>query len=266
MRRLCFALIMLFLSAVSVPAQNVDEIISHYIKTIGGMENIQAVKSLRRTGKLTGSGGFEASFVQENRRADMVRKEISIQGMTGVYAYQGKSGWKIEPWEGKKEPESLGEEELKSILEDADFDGPLVNYKAKGNKIEFMGMDQFEGTDTFKLKITCPDGDVFIYYLDTDYYVPIKYDSRRIIRGAEREYETVLGDYKQVNGWFLPFSIETNTKGSQDKQTINYDKIEANVPIDDNRFRMPVVEKPRPEQSRVVDLNSTAREESSVEE
>jgi len=236
---LLFATAALF--AVPASAQSVDEIIAHYLNTVGGMEKIQGVNTLRRSGKFNGGGGFEAVVVQENKRGNMVREEFSLQGMTAINAYDGKGGWKVEPWGGKKDPESLGEEEMKSILEDADFDGPLVNYKQKGNKVEFVGMDQFEGTDTFKLKITRPNGDVYFYYLDTDYYVPIKVDTRRFVRGAEREYETALGDYKEVNGWYLPFSFETNTKGSQDKSKITYEKIEANVTIDDNRFRMPVV-------------------------
>lgn len=221
------------------PTPTVDEIINHYLKTVGGIEKIKAVTSLRRTGKFIGGGGFEAVIAQENKRGNMVREEFSLQGMTGINAYDGKTGWKIEPWSGKKDPEALGEEEMKSIVEDADFDGPLVNYKDKGNKIEFMGMDRFEGTDTFKLKVTKQNGDVYIYHLDTDYYVPIKIDTKRLVRGAEREYETAVGDYKEVNGWFLPFSFETNAKGSQDKSKVVYDKIEANVSLDDSRFRIP---------------------------
>ena len=243
MRRVILLLATLAFFAAPAAAQSVDEIVAHYLKTIGGIEKIQAVNTLRRSGKFTGSGGFEAVLVQENKRTNMVREEFSLQGMTGVNAYDGKGGWKIEPWGGKKDPESLGEEEMKSILEDADFDGPLVNYKQKGNKVEFAGMDQFEGTDTFKLKVTRPNGDVYFYYLDTDYYVPIKIETKRFVRGAEREYETALGDYKEVNGWYLPFSFETNAKGSQDKSKIVYEKIEANVTIDDSRFRMPVVSK-----------------------
>lgn len=243
MRRVLVSIAALALFGIPASAQTVDEIIAHYIKTIGGMEKIQAVTTLRRSGKFTGGGGFEAVVLQENKRGTSVREEFSLQGMTGINAYDGKTGWKIEPWNGKKDPESLGEEEMKSILEDSDFDGPLVNYKQKGNKVEFVGMDQFEGTDTFKLKVTLANGDVYFYYLDTDYYVPIKVDTKRVIRGAEREYETALGDYKEVAGWFLPYSIETNAKGSQDKSKVVYDKIEANVPIDDGRFRMPVVAK-----------------------
>jgi len=241
MRKLILLFVALAVFAAPAAAQSVDEIIAHYLKSVGGMEKIQAVNTLRRTGKFNGGGGFEAVVVQENKRGNMVREEFSLQGMTAINAYDSKTGWKIEPWGGKKDPEALGEEETKSILEDADFDGPLVNYKQKGNKVEFVGMDQFEGTDTFKLKVTKPNGDLYFYYLDTDYYVPIKIDTKRTVRGAEREYETALGDYKEVNGWYLPFSFETNTKGSPDKSKITYDKIEANVTIEDTRFRMPPV-------------------------
>jgi hypothetical protein len=231
----------LALIAMPVSAQTAEEIVAKYIKTVGGPEKIQAVKTLRRSGKYIGGGGFEASILEENKRANMVRQEFSLQGLTAVNAYDGSTGWKIEPWQGKKDPEPLGEEEMKQILEDSDFDGPLVNYQQKGNKLEFVGMEPVEGTDAFKLKLTLRNGDVRYYYMDTDYYVPIKIDTKRIIRGAEREYETSLGDYKEVDGWYLPYSIESNVKGSANRQKVTYDKIEANVPIDDSRFHMPTV-------------------------
>jgi hypothetical protein len=231
--------------ATCATAQTADDIVGRYLKAVGGIDKIQSVKSLRRSGKFIGGGGFEAVILQENKRDASVREEFVLQGMTGINAYDGKTGWKIEPWGGKKDPEALGEEEMKGIVEDADFDGPLVDYKRKGNKIEFLGLDKFEGTDTYKLKITKPNGDVYTYYLDTDYYMPIKIDLRRLVRGEEREYETALGDYKLVNGWYLPFSVESNPKGHpQDKSKYVYDKIEANVAIDDGRFVMPVAKKP----------------------
>ena len=225
--------------ATAVNAQTVDQVVNNYLKNVGGMDKIKSVKTLRRTGKFIGGGGFEAPVLQENKRSNAVREEFSLMGMTAINAYDGKAGWKIIPWNGKKDAESLGEEEMKSILEDSDFDGPLVDYQAKGYKLEFVGTDKFEGTDTINLKITKPNGDVYIYYLDSEFYIPIKIDTKRMIRGAEREYETVLGDYKQVAGWYLPFSIETSVKGSQDRQKTIYDSIEANVEIADKRFSMP---------------------------
>ena len=220
-------------------AQTADEIVAKFIKTVGGMERIRAVKSLRRTGKFNGGGGFEAVVVEENKRPNLVRQEFQIQGMTGVTAYDGHSGWKIEPWNGKKDAEPLGEEEMKEIVEDSDLDGPLVNYKEKGVRVEYVGTDEVEGTDAYKLKVTLKGGDVRYYYMDTDYFVPIKIDTKPTVRGAEREYETILGDYKQVDGWYLPFSVESGPKGSQFRQKVTYEKIEANVPFDDSRFRQP---------------------------
>jgi len=246
MRKVVLTLATLAILAISASAQTADEIVARYIKAIGGMEKIQAINTLRRSGKFKGGGGFEAAILQDNKRLNSVREEFSLQGMTGINAYDGKTGWKIEPWGGKKDPESLGEEEMKSILEDSDFDGPLVNYRQKGIKVEFVGKDEFEGTDTFKLKVTRPNGDVYFYYLDTDSYIPIKFDTKRTVRGAEREYETALGDYKEVAGWYLPYSIESNVKGSPNKQKVVYDKIEANVPLDESRFRLPVI-KPKSE-------------------
>ncbi|MFN2492532.1 MAG: hypothetical protein ABR501_06575 [Pyrinomonadaceae bacterium] len=239
MRRVLLMLAGLALFAIPGSAQTAEDTVAKYIKTVGGADKIQAVKTLRRSGKFTGGGGFEAAILEENKRTNMVRQEFSLQGLTGISAYDGKTGWKIEPWQGKKDPEPLGEEEMKQILEDSDFDGPLVNYQQKGNKLEFVGMEPVEGTDAFKLKLTLANGDIRYYYMDTDYYVPIKIDTKRMVRGAEREYETSLSDYKEVAGWYLPHSIEVNVKGSANRQKVTYDKIEANVAIDDGRFHIP---------------------------
>jgi len=227
------------LFAAPLSAQTADDIIARYVKTIGGMDRIQALQTLRRTGRFTGGGGFEAVVVQENKRPNRVRQEFSLQGMTGINAYDGRAGWKIEPWQGKKDPEALSEEELRDITEESDFDGPLINYQQKGNRVELVGTEQVEGTDVFKLKVTLANGDVRTYYMDSDYYVPIRIDTKRIIRGAEQETETSLGDYKQVAGVYLPYSFETGQRGSQDRGKITYQKIEANLPLDDQRFTQP---------------------------
>lgn len=230
-------------SALPLRAQTTptaDDLIARYLKTVGGPEKVQSIKSLRRTGKYTGGGGFEAIYIQENKRPDLVREDFIFQGMTAVNAWDGKVGWKIDPFGGKKDAEPLSEDEMRSMLIDADFDEPIVDYKQKGNKVAFAGMDQFEGTDVYKLDVTLKNGDTRTYYLDTDTYVPIKIDDKRTIRGSEQEFETTLGDYKSVDGYFIPFAIEFGRKG-QDKTKLNWEKVEANVTIDDSRFRKPEI-------------------------
>ena len=222
----------------TAPPPTADDLIARYLKTVGGADKVQSIKSLRRVGKYRGSGGFEAIYIQENKRPDLVREEFILQGMTAVNAWDGKTGWKIDPFQGKKDAEPLSEDEMRGILIDADFDEPMIDYAKKGNKVAFAGMDQVEGTDVYKLNVTLKNGDTRTYYLDTDSYVPIKIDDKRTIRGSEQELETILGDYKAVDGYFIPFSIEYGPKG-QDKGKINWEKVEANVTLDDLRFRKP---------------------------
>lgn len=243
MRQLLPASLALLLCAAPAPAQSADEIIARYLQRVGGSDRVQALQTVSRTGTFYGGGGFEAKVHNENKRPNKVRLEFSLQGMTGVNAYDGKSGWKIEPWQGKREPETLSEDETKSILEDAEFEDPLFNYNQKGNKVEYVGKDDIEGTEVFKLKATlASNGDVRTYYLDADSYVPIKYEVLRIVRGAETEFEVELGDYKEVNGVLLPFAFAVGGKGSPASSKAQYawERIEANVSIDDRRFAKPV--------------------------
>lgn len=234
-----FFAFMLVIPTSSARAQTADDLIARYLKTIGGSEKVGAAKTIRRSGKWRGGGGLEADVVQENKRGGLVREEFSLQGMTAVNAYDGRTGWKIDPFQGKKDAEPLSEEEMHGILVDADFDEPLIDYKAKGSNAEYVGMDQFEGTDVYKVRVTLKNGDSRTYFLDTDSYVPIKIEEKRIIRGSEQEMETTLGNYKQVEGWYVPFSIETGMKGQDNKQKVTLSKVEVNVPIDDARFVKP---------------------------
>lgn len=241
MRKVLLSAVVLAFFAVSASAQTADEIIGKYIKTIGGMEKIQAIKTIRTTSKFSGGGGFEAVIVDEQKRPNKTREDFFLQGMTAISAYDGKDGWKIEPFGGKKDVESMSEEELKATIDGADFDDSLINYKARNIRVEYLGMDTVDGTDTYKLKATLPSGTVKTYYMDTDYYVPIKIEVKRMIRGAERESETILGDYKEVGGVYFAHSFENGAKGSPNKAKITVEKIEVNVPLDDSRFARPAM-------------------------
>jgi photosystem II stability/assembly factor-like uncharacterized protein len=232
----------ILVTTVRLPAQSADEIIARYAQRIGGGERLRAIQSVRKSGTFYGGGGFEAKVTNENRRPNKVREEFSFGGMTGVTAYDGKSGWKIEPWAGKKDAEPLGEDETKGIVEDAEFDDPLFNYKERGNTVEFLGTDQIEGTEVYKLKVTlASNGDVRTYYLDAESCVPIKYEVKRTVRGAERTFEVELGDYKEVQGVLFPFAFAIGAKGSSsaEKQQYAWERITVNPTIDEHRFEKP---------------------------
>jgi hypothetical protein len=220
-------------------AQTVDETIAKNIQAKGGAYKLKSVRSIRTTAKFS-QGSFRAEFRQENKRADKVREELIIQGLAQVQAYDGKTGWQISPFGGRKDPELLSQDDLKSLVVDADIDGPLVDYKEKGHKAELVGHDSMEGTDCFKIKLSMKNGDVRYYYLDADSYLELKVEIQTTVRGALQESEMYYGDYEQVNGIYYPFAVEQAQKGSASRAQFSVEKIEQNIPLEDTHFSMPV--------------------------
>ena len=225
--------------SVFLPAQTADELVNKNIQAKGGIDRIKAVKSVRMTGKLNAGGGFTAAETQENQRPNLVRETFSLQGMTAVTAYDGTTGWQIQPFGGKKDPELMGEDDLKDLLLDADFDGPLVDYKEKGNTVEFLGHDVVDGDDALRLKVTLKDGDIIYFYLDPDTFLTIRKEVQEFVRGSVRESVTEMGSYKPVAGVMYPYSISQGSKANPAAQTTTIEKIEVNVPIDKADFAVP---------------------------
>ena len=218
----------------------VDELVSKNIEAKGGADALHALQSLRLSGKLlVNEGQIELAYLQTKERPGELRTEATLQGMTQVEAYDGKEGWKISPFQGRKDPEKMSADDLKPLMEDAEIDGPLVDWKAKGSTVDYLGTEEVDGTLAHKLKVVRKNGDVSFVYLDPDHFLEIRIVTQRMRHGAHEEVETDLGDYEKAGGVFVPTSIESGRKGDPDKQKVIIDKIEANVPVDDAIFHFP---------------------------
>jgi hypothetical protein len=98
--------------------------------------------------------------------------------MTGVQAFDGQKTWSVMPFSGKKDAEVGTDEDNKNAQDDADFDGALVDYKAKGHTIELAGKEAVEGADAFKLKVTKKNGNIEYDYLDAETYLLVKTEGK----------------------------------------------------------------------------------------
>jgi outer membrane lipoprotein-sorting protein len=219
-------------------AQTAEELVAKNIQAKGGIEKIKAINTVSMSGKIY-IQGVTADVTQLQKRPDMLRQSFTLQGMTQVQAHDSSSTWQIQPFMGKKDPELMGEDDARDLIEQADFDGPLVDYQKKGNKLEYLGHDTVDGDDAYKLKVTLKNGDIIYYYLDPDTYLEVKREVQQFIRGSVRESEQELGSYKQVGGVYYPFSIEGGPKNNPGQHArITFEKIQVNVPIDDAQFKM----------------------------
>jgi photosystem II stability/assembly factor-like uncharacterized protein len=230
------------LQSSAAGAMTVDEIVTRYIDARGGMAHLKAIHSLRTTGSAIFGGGhgtIEAESAEVIKRPGMVRDEVTIQGLTQVDAYDGHDAWVMDPFGGRREPRRSTADEAKGRAEDADIDGPLVDWREKGHRVEYLGTEDVDGTAAIKLRVNLKDGDVLYVYLDPDYFLEIREVSERHIRGTERITEQDLGGYAQVAGVWMPMTTDGGPKGGPRDFHFRISRVEVNVDVDDALFHFP---------------------------
>lgn len=217
----------------------VDDILARNAEARGGMDKLRAVKSLRLSGKMA-MMGMEAPITLSQARPDKMRMEFTLQGMTGIQAYDGTTGWMVMPFMGKKDAEAMSGDMLKEVKEQADIDGPFVDYAKKGHKVELLGKADVEGTPAYKVRLLTKDGTDSTVYFDTETFLQVKNEAKRKMQGQEFESQTTFGNYQEVEGLLIPFSIEMSSKAAPaQKQSITIEKAEINPALDDASFKMP---------------------------
>jgi len=235
--------------ALSAAAQTVDQIIAKNIAARGGEAKVRALKSVRLSGTIEVGPGMTAPITTVIKRPGMVRMDITVQGMAAVQAYDGKMGWSLLPFQGKKDPDPMSPDDTKRMEDQTDLDGPLVDYQAKGNTVEFLGTDKVEGSDAYKLKVTKRSGAVETDFIDVESGFKVKTITKALVQGRDAEVEVAYGDFRTVDGLTFAFSIEQSVIGTPQKQKITVEKIEVNPALDDSLFRMPApapAEPPKP--------------------
>jgi outer membrane lipoprotein-sorting protein len=239
-RKTLLALCAVALLTVSAFGQTADEILEKNLKAMGGKEKIKALQSMRITGTMK-VGPMEAPFTMTKMRPSNSRMDFTIQGMTGTQAYDGKTGWALIPFGGNKDPQKMTEDQIKDVRDDADFDGPTFDYKAKGNKVEFVDKEDVEGTPAYKLHVTTKDGKETNDYFDAETYLMIRSEGIRNVQGQDMEVVTTYSDYKTVEGITVAHSMENHVKGKESLggQALSISKIDMNPKIDKSIFAMP---------------------------
>ena len=245
MKKLLCLLAVLFVAMPLVADEmTVDDVIAKNIEAKGGQDAWDAVDSAKIVGKIN-MGGMEMPMTLYFKRPSMVRMEMEMQGQKIVQAYDGESGWQIMPLMGKTEPQPMSALELKQVKRQADFEGPLVNWKEKGHTVELIGETEVDGTPAYELKVTYDTGDVSTLYLDAEHFVEFKSLGKVETPQGEMEMEGILGDYKEVGGVMLAHSMEMRPSGQPQGAVITFDSIDVNPEgITEALFAMPEVKTP----------------------
>jgi len=233
------------LCPLSLSAETADNIIAQYIAARGGLAKIKALQSERISGTISFGPGEDGTFVVERERPLKLHTELSLNGQTLIRTYDGKSsGWIYNPFAGIPAVEPMSETEISNIGEEADFEGPFIDYKKKGNQVEYVGKAEVEGKPAQKLKLTTKNGEVRYFYFDAASGLLL--ESVVTTKEGEKDVllETFFRDYRDVHGLKYPFVVESNSASPTQPRNITARNIEVNIHIDQARFGKPNVPAP----------------------
>lgn len=213
----------------------VEQVLARVLDAQGGAARLKAVQSRHLTGHIEGLPS-PISFDQINARPDRIRLTMRTEAQpasggqpaqaasTQVKTFDGKAGW---AWSDTEAPRTLEPDEVKVL--DADFDGPLVDAAAKGNRVAYLGLTEFQNQKALVLKVTLKDGRVQTMYFDPKTYLKFSQVNGEGKAGVELDF----WDYNEVDGIPMAYTVIIGPV------SVRVDKITLNVPVTDSDFAPP---------------------------
>ena len=223
--------------ALTLPAdaQTLDEVLERHFEAIGGVAAWEALQSTRSTGRLDLMGGAATGEITSTAaRPSYLRADITLNGMNVVQAYDGETGWMINPFAGQTTAAPADAATVAAMAEQADLDGPLVGWREDGHSIELAGTEDVNGAEAYRLEVTLASGEASTYFIDTSTHMVIRVQAEREVTGPTT---TDLSDYRDVSGLMMPFAVSSTSQ--QGNQSVAWDTIEVNVDVDPSQFSMP---------------------------
>jgi hypothetical protein len=258
---------------------SVAAIVDRNIAARGGLQAWRAVQTMTMEGKLGAGGNRRATlpvpmpdkkgslqalpkrpvdevqlpFVMELARPRKQRFELQFNGQKAIQVYDGTNGWKLRPYLNRLEVEPFTPEEVKIASLQADLDGPLVDYAAKGTKIDLDGVEKVENRDNYKVKLTLKNGDMIHVWIDAQTFLETKIEGQpRRLDGVEHPVEVYFRDYRLVSGLQIPFVLETkvlpvnkSATGYRDApvpvEKIAFENVVVNPKLDPSAFAKPQI-------------------------
>ncbi|MCH9647534.1 MAG: hypothetical protein K0U98_04800 [Deltaproteobacteria bacterium] len=240
-RTILIAMVVTGVVATIVPrvgAQTVEEVIERNVEARGGPEAWKAIETIRMTGTMSLGDAVSGPLAVEFKRPDRMRIEFSVEGAPAIQAYDGETAWAVVPFAGAG-PRKLAPEQMAEIVEQADFEGPLIGYQAKGHEVELLGRAKVDGKEVFEILVKRKGGASVVLSLDASSYLEIRQTVSEVVQGNEVEVIVDVSDYREVAGVLFPFQISQTISVAPAPQIIRLSKVEVGVEISDDRFSFP---------------------------
>jgi|TARA_B110000967_G_scaffold87214_1_gene89796 zinc protease len=205
------------------------DVMSNYIKSIGGKEKISAINSLVTKASVTIPGApFAPEAISKKMmpnktsfemKANMGGQTISLmkRNFSGEKGYMEQQGQKI----------MMSEKELE---EAKNVQGIFEELYFTEDQLELVSINSIDGEDVYKVKVTKNDKVSYrLYNVETGYLISLEEEDEN-----KNISSTKYGDYKNVNSIMVPYFMQVNAGGQE--LEFNFTEVLINVSLKDSDF------------------------------
>jgi hypothetical protein len=229
--------------APELPRLTADQIAERNAQARGGLAAWRSLDSIEFQGQMDAGGkpNVRLPFTLQMERPHHQRLAIQFQAQTALQVYDGQNGWKLRPFLGRDDPEPFSDDERLRLTHEDELDGPLIDYAAKGGRLELEGTEMVEGKANYRLRLTRKDGYARHIWVDGTTFLETKIEGNpRRLDGRMHAVENYLRDYRQVGGLTIPYASETRVDGVTQTRRMTIEKVVLNPKLDDQLFGKPV--------------------------
>lgn len=223
---------------VLVSAQSADEIISKYVKAIGGKKNLGKIQSLYTESEadIMGMPSIQKTTVLNGKGFKM---EMELMGEVITSCITEEGGWAINPMEGVTTAVDMPEAQYDETRAQMYVGGPFTALGDLGYTAEALENKAVGDVNAAQIKLSTPGGASSLHFFDpgTGYLIQSIQESE----AQGQMVETVIGfsDYKEVDGITLAHTMSIDVGGGMFVMIMNTTKVEVNKTIDPAIFIKP---------------------------
>jgi hypothetical protein len=224
-------------AGVGAGAQSVDDIVAKNYATRGGPGKWKSIQTQKMSGTAFGQGA-EVEITIYAKRPNLGRQEVTVNipGQSPLHivsVFDGVKAWSSNPMTGTDALQEVAGAEAETAREQSDFDGALLDYKAKGHSAELIGTEAVGAKKAHHIKLTRKGQATQHYYIDVETGLELRITTEAGIGPAS---EMELSDYRSVDGVMVPHLMKVMTGGTLQGE-LRIAKVEFNVPLADALFK-----------------------------
>jgi hypothetical protein len=229
-----FLTVIVIAANIGAASENAKEILARAKQASGGAA-WDSVRSIYTKGKITTGGLNGTGESWEDILTGRAFSRFELGPMTGAQGFDGKVLWSQDS--SKQVSAEEGGDAREGAINEA-YRRCMAYWfpeRWEGN-IEYFGEKQESNRQFRIIRITPKDGRPFDIWIDATTYL---FD-RIVEKTAMETRTTFLSDYRQVSGVKVPFFSRSTNGEERYDQLGTTEKVEFNVPLKDEMFRMPL--------------------------